>query len=159
MFIAATGLNGDEANALISVDYADDYHSLRGNGSWTGDDVVKQAAIVRATDYIEQVYGPRFVGKTIPSTLLSWPRYSLAYDSTTIPDALKRAVAELALDALSGNLNPNIGSTPQVKRKKVDVLETEFFEARQRPTIRPAVSGYLAPLLASNGLNVPVVRV
>ncbi|MBX0289719.1 hypothetical protein K3G63_04680 [Hymenobacter sp. HSC-4F20] len=158
MFIAATGLNGDEANALISVEYADAYHSLRGNASWTGNDAAKQAAIIRATDYIEQVYGQRFIGTVALNTVLSWPRYTLAYDSETIPEALRKAAAELALDAMAGSLTPNITSEPQVKREKVDVLEVEYFEAAKRPTIRPAVTGYLAPLLSFSGLNVPVVR-
>jgi hypothetical protein len=160
MFVAATGLNGNLANALISVEYADDYHSLRGNSLWTGDVTAKQAAIIRATDYIEQVYGPRFVGQVANyPQVLSWPRYTTAYDNDVIPEPLKKATAELALDALSGPLSPNLTSEPQVKREKVDVLEVEYFEARPRATVRPAVIGYLSPLLSFSGINVPVVRV
>lgn len=159
-FVAATGTNSDTANAFISVEYADAYHSLRGNVSWTGDVATKQAAIIRATDYIEQVYGQRFIGTPILNTVLSWPRFVRGVDTVGyIPDNLRKAVAELALDALAGPLSPNLTAEPQVKIREVAGLKKEFFEAKQRPVVRPVVSGYLAPLLSFNGLNVPVVRV
>lgn len=55
-----TGIVG--ANALVSVDYVDQYHSDRGNSGWTGDQSSKEAAIIKATDYVELRFSERFIG-------------------------------------------------------------------------------------------------
>lgn len=159
-FIAATGENIDEANSMVSVEYCDQYHTLRGNSLWTGSDSVKQAALIKATDYIEQVYAGRWLGTIERTGGLSWPRYGAGlYEDDAIPEPLKKAVCELALEALSGDLNPAISPDPAVKREKVDVIETEYFEPKRGYKIRPVVAGLLAPLLRGSAFNVPVNRV
>jgi hypothetical protein len=159
-FVAATGTNYEDANSLVSVEYANDYHTLRGNTSWTGLDAIKQAALIKATDYIEQVYAGRWLGEIERTEGLSWPRYGAAlYEYNVIPEPLKKAVCELALEALSGDLNPVISPDASVKREKVDVLETEYFEPKRNYKIRPVVSGLLAPLLRGSAFNVPLGRV
>jgi hypothetical protein len=51
------------ANAYVDTGYADDYFALRGDASWAAaTDQAKQIAIVKATDYIDKVFGPRFLG-------------------------------------------------------------------------------------------------
>lgn len=158
VFVPATGLNTDLANAFCSVEYADEYHSLRGNTLWDGSTEAKQAALIKATDYIEQVYSQRFIG--IYSGIgLSWPRINLSqYTSETIPDNLKKATCELALESMSGNLNPTTGGDQAVIREKVDVIEIEYAAAITSKS-RPAVSGYLSSLLGGSKYNRPVVRV
>lgn len=37
-----------------SVADADSYHQTRGNTGWTGEDAAKQAALIRASAYIEK---------------------------------------------------------------------------------------------------------
>lgn len=157
-FVPATGDNNDVANAFCDVAYADAYHSLRGNTLWTGTEPQKQAAIIKATDYIEQVYGQRFIG-TYSGEGLSWPRYNVfQYASDAIPDVLRKATCELALEALAGDLNPATGGTQAVIREKVDVIEIEYDKAITSKS-RPAVSGYMSSLLAGSAYNRPVVRV
>ena len=140
--------------------YANDYHSLRGNSSWAGSDGVKQQAIIKATDYIEQTFARRWTGNSTVNSLLSWPRYGAPYyNSNIIPEGLKKATAELALEALTGQLNPNIAPNQIVKREKVDIIDTEYVTSGPQYIVRPAVTGLLAGLLTGSAFNIPVVRV
>jgi hypothetical protein len=157
MFIPATGNNSDVANSYVDLAYADDYHALRGNTLWDASTAAKEAALVRATDYIEQVYGQSWVGNAVTAGL-SWPRYYALYGYDVIPDPLKKATCELALEALAGDLNPVSGGTQAVIRKKVDVIEVEYDKAVTAKT-RPAVVGYLRSLIGGSAYNRPVVRV
>ena len=97
-----------EANAYVPVAFADDHHADRGNSVWTSyDTATKQAAIIRATDYIDKRFGRKFRGfrKTLQQRL-QWPRLSAFDDSGyllggdgLLPDKLMRACAEYALRA------------------------------------------------------------
>ena len=130
-----TGVAG--ANAYISVAYADEYHAERGNAGWTGDDALKQQAIVRATDYIETRWGDRYRGRIQyrdPLQSLGFPRLDIwdrnGLAITGIPDLLKRATAEYALRALTEELMPDPDYVPATGfvsgvREKVGPIETE----------------------------------
>ena len=159
MFIPATGDNSDVANSYVDVAYADAYHDLRGNALWAGSDAVKQAALVRATDYLEQGYVGRFIGIQLTVPGLSWPRYVMPHNIDGIPENLKKATCELALEAFSKPLNPVTGGDRAVIREKVDVVEVEYSDKGIERTSRPAVVGYLSALISGSALNRPVVRV
>lgn len=147
------------ANSYASVSYADDYHTDRGNSGWTGADAVKEAALIKATDYIEQTYSRRFTGLRYDEDQdLSWPRENDYVDSNVIPSELKQATALLALEALSNDLNPALARGGAVKREKVDVLEVEYMDSARGGTKRPAVDGLLSRYLTSSGLNASVTR-
>ncbi|WP_138476168.1 DnaT-like ssDNA-binding protein [Dyadobacter bucti] len=158
-FTVEDGSIVEGANSLCSLDYANAFHSDRGNTSWTGTDAVKEASLIKATDYINQKYS--FRGRLVEyDQPLVWPRACIAgveYD--TIPTRVKAAVAELALEALTGSLSPSISPQGQVKSKKVDVIEIEYFASASANTKRPAIDGLLRPYLSGSGINVPVVRV
>jgi hypothetical protein len=129
------------ANAYIDVAFADDYWTDRADASWAAaDNTVKQVAIIKATDYIDKVFGSRFKGSkafvTYPipdesvDQALEFPRVdSEPYIGTTnwsvssiqypappekpvaLPRALKQACAEYALRAL---LNGKLLQDPEV---------------------------------------------
>ena len=149
------------ANSYLSVADADTYHSDRGNAAWTGTTAVKQAALIKATDYIEQKYAGRWQGSyTDDDQELEWPRSGLCYpDEDVIPKELKNAVAILALEALSDDLNPALDRGGAIKREKVDVIETEYMSWAPSVTARPAVDGLLRRFMAGSAINVPLVRV
>lgn len=168
-FTVEDGTTVEGANSYVSVAYADTYHSDRGNSDWTGTDDVKEAALVKATDYIEQTYTGRWIGYKVEyNQALSWPRtyndpdlYNTIYDiSGEVPDRLKQAVCILALESLSTDLNPT--QTQTVKREKVDVVEVEYMDARdggRTNSSRPAIDGILRTLLTGSPLNAKVTRV
>lgn len=85
-----------DANAYISVEYADEYFSLRGVATWsllTEED--KEAAIVNATDYIDQRW-PCFKGQLLNEfQALMFPR--TLWEG--VPANVMRACAEYAVSA------------------------------------------------------------
>jgi len=121
-FTVETGAIVADANAYIDVAFFRDWHETRGLAeaavnSGNFHDSKVQAAIVKATDYVDKRFGDRFVGykrnQNDNAQELQWPR-SDAWDnhdnyiqSDEIPKALKRAVVEYALLAIYvGDLLP-----------------------------------------------------
>lgn len=93
----------------------------------------------RATDYIDAVYGPRLIGDQAVDPLLT------ALETATYVAAWHEANSP-------GSLSASATASSAVKRKKIDVLETEFFEgsgdAAADATVRLSlVEGILAPYL------------
>lgn len=110
--IVEDGTIVEGANGYISVADCDAYHSERGNTGWTGDAPTKEAAIIRAADYLDFAYS--WKGQRISDEQpMMWPRDLWNQDALTVdfslaevPDPVVRANAELALLALSGSLMP-----------------------------------------------------
>lgn len=99
------------ANAYITVQQFKDYHADRGADTSAFDDEAIEAAIVRATDYLDQRFifvGERRYGR---EQTTEWPRNS-AWDRdrrsiNDIPVEVREACAEYAIRALSQVLNPD----------------------------------------------------
>ena len=155
-----TGLSN--ANAYVSVADADARHTLLGNSGWTGDAEAKEAAIARATAYMEQAYRERWTGQRVNrEQALSWPRYgvvvdSWAVDSNIVPAEIANACAALALKALSDNLNADL--TRAVVRKKIGPMETEYDRASPQSKQFRAVDMALAPYLKGSSVSAMLVR-
>lgn len=160
-----TGSGASNSESYCSVSYADTYWSNRGCAPWaTLTTAQKEEALRRATDYIEQVYGQSFQGYRINSTqALSFPRtgvvvYGYDLSSSTIPEILIKANAELAYKAAQGNLSPDLTQT--VVREKVDVLEVEYSKGSSAIVKYRAIDNLLSPLLTMipNGAFHKLVR-
>lgn len=121
-FTQETGTGVANANAYISEAFADTYHTDRGQTAWLFSDTAgavaittaqKEAAIIRATDHIDRVYGALFRGyKKTNSQGLQWPRTGAygpnGYTLSEVPVQLQKAAAEYALRALLyGTLTPD----------------------------------------------------
>lgn len=145
-----------DANAYITVQYFRDWFTDRGvsaaatdSGTYTTSAI--EAAIIKATDYVDKRFGPKFVGDRYDDDQeLEWPRIN-AYDNrqnyiatTEIPKYLKRAVAEYSMIALKltdllplpansfNTVNPDTGETEvatgglvQRQKTKVGPIEDE----------------------------------
>lgn len=129
--VVETGAGVPGANAYISVTELDAYWSAR-NVSLHQTGAQKEAAIIIATQYVD--LNNDWKGSAVDvSQSLGWPRTGAVtrngavLSSTSIPAALKNAVAEYAKRQLYSELQPDVGDTGAVKRtrSKVDVLETE----------------------------------
>lgn len=98
-----------DANAYIDEAFLVAYHADRGLDLSANSTTDLEAAIVRATDYLDQRF--TFVGEPIYGDYTTlWPRVN-AYDIhndlvSGIPIQIKRACAEYAVIALSAELNP-----------------------------------------------------
>lgn len=121
------------ANAYIDAAFFKSYHDARGNSYTNFTDTDIEAAIVRATDYIDNRFN--WVGrKRVWDQTTQWPRTN-AYDRDRyyqpgVPLAVKEASAEYALRALSAKLNPDpvrdsSGRVVQSSKKKVGPIDKE----------------------------------
>jgi hypothetical protein len=157
-----------DAESLCTLDAATAYHAARGNGAWAAlaSDDMREQMLRRATDYMEQVYRERWTGsRKSVGQALSWPRYFVPvrdvpirqfYPDNSVPGAVAHACAELALRAIAGDLAPNVKR--QVKRVKVDVIETEYVDGASPYTRFRAVDLMLQPFLSGCGGQIKVVR-
>lgn len=160
-----------DANSYVAVAVADAYHLARGNTIWTGADGLKEAALIRATAWIDGRYGSRWPGFRTNRRLqaLDWPRTE-AYDregevilNTEIPAEVVAATCEAALRELvaPGSLSPDV--TPGTAKVLTGVdslkwtpLRTSAHASDMAPTLL-AVDRALIGIVRS-GRNVGLVR-
>ena len=168
-FVVEDGSGLDTANSYVSVAEFQLHHTDRGTDVSSFTDAQIQAALIKATDYVDKRFGRRFRGfKESKSQGLEWPRIS-AFDNDDylfsglddVPRQLKRAIFEYGLIAAQiidllpipapafAKLDPATGTVSggesgQVvrKREQVGPLEEETWYADQRRNIavtRPSV--------------------
>lgn len=164
------------ANSYVTIAEADEYHLVRGNATWTGTNDLKAAALIRAGQWVN---GLRWQGrKTGYSNPMSWPRFDVqnpdgigawfdiaemggqAYlGSNEVPQAVRNAQCEAALRELAspGSMLPDLSRGGMVRKKRVDILETEYEPGAPGGTTYPAIMALLRGLVGSAGV-VEVVR-
>lgn len=158
-------VGGADANAFVTVAECDTYFDERLNVSaWSdasADDKIR--AVIMATRDVSRL---EFVGVRVTTTqALSWPREYATnpdtsgyedywYEADVIPDRVKYATMELALEYLRAGTTDiaKADTAAGVIRKKVGPLETEWAEGArpvgwERYSI---VTENLAPLLAGS---------
>lgn len=153
----------DGANALCSVADADAYHAARMNVAWAAlTNEAKEGNLIKATDYIGQMYGQRWKGIRVSSSQpLDWPRYDVTANgypvaSDVVPVTVSNACAELALRASTASLAPDIGRLKQ--SVTVGPISTTYVEGASALTRYTAVDNMLAAYLAAGGSMIKVVR-
>ncbi len=134
------------ANSYADAADADAFQADRGRSSWTdADDDAKDAALVRATDYIEGRFALSFAGCPIDDVqTLSWPRTEARYPATRNPFPIDEVPVDVvnatSIYAESINADGSVegltelsiepelddtGRTITRLKEKVDVLETD----------------------------------
>ncbi len=148
MMISETGAGVPGANSYASLEQAATYHGARMNTDWISADTRKQeAALIKATDYIDATYS----SAALPTTAeqgLQWPTAGL----TAVPSAIVGATLILALYALNGPLTaPKVRGVSKSTKKLEGVgeLMTEF---------DPAPGGDPFPAVTSLLVGVATVR-
>lgn len=108
-FTVEDGSRVADANALCAVAVADAYFAERGITTWTGADLVKQIALINATDHIERRWGSRLKGAKVDADqALCFPRTGITnVEDDEVPRDVQRACAEYALRALAAPLQPD----------------------------------------------------
>ena len=154
--VVETGQIISGAESYVSAADATTYHTNRGNTAWTGTDAVKEAALRKAAAYLDGHYRNRWKGCRVQTLIqpLEWPRESVVvqggytFPSNSIPQRLKDAQCELALRALSGDLATDAASN--VKREKIDVIETEYFAGTTNQVVYTAVEQLISDYLKNS---------
>lgn len=166
-FTVEDGNGLEEANAYIDVAFADGYFTDRAITAWTGDEAVKQAAIIKATDYIDTVFGGRFLGvKFTDAQALEFPRYSacaVPEAPVALPVTLQKACAEYALRALSNALltDPEVDASGLQVMSKTETVgpiteQVSFFNAGGIEITQnyPAADLLLKKLMRTSGTSI-----
>lgn len=145
-----TGL--ETAESYLSVADADTYHADRNNTAWTDYSTAeKEAALRKATQYIDGRWGGRFPGAQLTDTqALCWPR-----DPNDWPDVLPKPLihscAELALRAAAEDLMPDLDRGGAVQSQSVGPLSVSYFEGAAPGKTYPWVDRLMARLIGSTG--------
>lgn len=125
MIIPETGAGIPGANSYASLEQANDYHRARMNSAWLAADAkTQEAALIRASDYIEATYAVDGLPFTFGQGL-QWPLLG----STGLPGAIVAATLLLALFALDGPLIAPASrgiSKEKLKLEGAGELETEY---------------------------------
>lgn len=124
--------------------------------------------LVRAADYLSYRESEMKGARTSMLQTLPYPRTGVEIGvyivgNNEIPDTLKRAQLQLALEAFSGvDILPTKQATAFQTRRKLGPLETEFSEAVALQgfvmPLMPLVDAALLPLLANGGGATRVYR-
>lgn len=149
-----TGL--PNAEAYISVTNADAYLLARGNAAWSAlTTEAKEQALRNGADYMIGVYGSRWKGaRKTAEQALDWPRTGVVANGfdvadDTVPAAVARANAELAVRASAGELLGDQGA--QVKQETVGPISVTYADGARQATRYAAVDGILGAYLRDGG--------
>lgn len=123
----------DGANSYNSVSSAGTYMLNRTDPNWTSASTdAKEKALFQGGMYLNSLTWKG--SKTTRDQSMDWPRVGVydddgfLYDDNMVPEDVKTAQIEAGLLDLGGyDLFPVNTPASKVKRKKIDVLETEFF--------------------------------
>ena len=164
-----TGLS--TAESYISVAGASSYHTARGNAAWAAlaSDTLREQALRRATDYMQQNYRMRWSGyRKTDTQALDWPRYEVPkrdvasltwsyYENDEVPVEVSNACAELALRAAAADLLADLG--PPRTGVSVGPISVTYADGARQRTRYAAIDSLLAPMLNSgSGSMAPVTR-
>lgn len=167
-----TGLSN--AESYISVADASTRHANNGMTNWaTLSTTEMEAALRRATTYMEQAYRERWKGLRLhmrvggsgqqleETQALSWPRWDVMVDGfpvspNIVPTEVANACADLALKAAAGDLNLDL--TRGVITEKVGPIETQYDRYSPQNVRYRSIDMMLAPFLKSSGANAMLVR-
>lgn len=162
--IVEDGTGKSDAESYISVTDAAKYHADRGNAAWVTVSALPEQLLRRATEYIDRTYRARWKGaRVLTAQALDWPRADVDTESSSVPSdsvplAVCRACAELALRADSVELTPDYERG--VVMEKVGAIEVHYDQAStQRKPRYEAIDAMLAPYLKpGGGASVGLVR-
>lgn len=155
------------ANSYISRADADTYFLKLANTTWSALSAgVKEAALIKATAYMEQMYRLRWLGYRYTSTqVLSWPRANVPINDgpwnnfvavDTVPQQVKDAQCELAVRASADDLAADL--TQGVLSETVGPLSVTYDSASAQVTRYRAVDAMLAMYLGGTSMNAKLVR-
>ena len=147
-FIVEDGAGLAGANSYLAVADADTYHTDNNQSAWSGTDAEKQAALIKASRHVDGHY--RFKGaKASAAQALEWPRSGATdwsgHVASGLPQRLKDAVAELALAALSADLDPALERGGAAASERIGDLAVTYADDALPGTVHQLADKLLAP--------------
>lgn len=164
--IPEDGSGVPNANTFVTPDVVLAYATDRNKqDAWDAQDVeVQEAAIVAAADFLKNE--ERFQYRGIRNSYgqrMPWPRTGAqerrgpVIPTNVVPWQLLEAQCELALKALTEELQPDLERGGQIQTKTLDVITTTWFQGAPAETMRTLALGILRPLLRPTaGVDAPL---
>lgn len=155
MLISETGSGLTNSNSYVALVEADAYFADRNRTAWAAAaTAAREGALIRATDYIDSNY--RFGDPKTATQALMWPQV----DPVGIPAALKKAVMELAIIALSEDLIAPAKQAITETEKKLGSMSTKTtYATPEAPRDRfEAVTAILSRLARPRSTSASEVR-
>jgi hypothetical protein len=146
----------DNANSYNTVSSAGTYMDNRTSSTWTSASTdEKEKALYEGGMYLNSLNWKG--SKTERDQSMEWPRANVydndeyLYPTNVVPQKVQDAQVEAAIESLAGSdLFPTVTPDSKIKRKKVDVLEKEFFgSASNGRTTFTVIDGLLKGFLQS----------
>jgi hypothetical protein len=154
MMIVEDGTGRADAESYVSVADATDYFTRFGNPAWSGEVPDLEAALRRATQYIDAEY--RFKGCKLNDTqALQWPRdgQTMACFGLSWPvPQLQQACAELAVRSLSGSLYTD-QSDAAVKSESIGPISVTYASSSNSGQTRYVIADDLLAAFTMSGRN------
>jgi hypothetical protein len=163
MLIIEDGTGKADAQSLVTAAELVAYASVRGI-TIPQTTLEQEQLLVRAMDYLESRESDLSGNRSTTAQALAWPRSGVyingvLFPSDEVPVQAKRAQLVAAIESNSTDLLAPTGKN--IKREKVDVLETEYFNGgSQGDGSYPAIDAQLLPLLSSGSsdLSFEIIR-
>jgi hypothetical protein len=160
--IVEDGTGRANAQSYASVAEADAYHAAHGNVAWTGADALKEAALVRATAWLDAAFYYRWPSVKMNHTqALEFPRLAATdvegYALDPVPAELKTALYEAALVELvsPGRLSHDDSDNGTIKAESEGGV-SKTYNGKKNPSNWPLIYTPLRRILLPAGH--PVVR-
>lgn len=158
--IIEDGSQVDNANSFVTDDEYKAYANLRGL-TVAPTQPEREADLIAAMDYLQSVECSMQGTRSSSTQSLLFPRYGVCLygymlTNNSIPQEIKNAQMEAAVFSTFNSLLTN-STNENIKREKVDVLETEYFAGGSNTTVNlQRVNAYLQPLMKSTYVMVRV---
>ncbi len=165
-FLLEDGTGVDGANAYVTETELGTYTDDRSITLATGD---AEAAIIRATNFIDSTYRQRFVGYRTHGRDqgLEWPRTGVLdaqyfpINGNEIPTEIKFATCEAAIRELTdpGSMTADLERGGAIKLLKAGSVEIEYGANASAVTTYRIIDGILSGLLGAIGPTVTAVAI
>lgn len=151
-----------DAESYVSASDCADYCDARGLTFSDADENAQEAALRRATAYLDSTFRGRFIGRRVNgrAQALEWPRRN-AYDAANeeylaldeVPQEIITATCEAAVRELAepGSLSPDLERGGAIKSIKAGSVGIEYAGNAPASTTFTVIDNAVAGLLVSTG--------
>jgi len=161
--VVEDGTGVASANSFASLATADQYQSDRGRTTWASAATAdRESAMIRAMSFMWSLPWKGKLAEKEQAT--PWPRVYVydddrrLWDDAVVPTRVIYGFLEAAYRELTaGTLLPDLDRGGAIKRKKVDVLETEWFQGAPAATTFQEIEAMLSAFLYSSW-NMELIR-
>jgi len=152
--IVEDGTGISTAQSYASAADATTYHTAHGNAAWTGADPVKEAALVRATAWLDDAFYHRWPSiKLLNTQALEFPRLGAidadGYALAPVPAGLKTALYEAALVELvtPGGLSKDDSDNGNIQAESEGGMSRTYKKGGKKPSDWPLIYAPLRRIL------------